>query len=115
VEGFQLPYPTLVKALTGQHMMEVVQVAAAACHSLAVTRAGEVYAWGDNTYGQLGFPREGSSSQQPTHVVAEADVPRAFAARGVARVWVPTRIVGLATHRIQAATTADMHSLVLAK
>lgn len=114
-EGFQLPYPTLCRALTKQHKMEIVQVVAAACHSLAVTRAGEVWAWGDNTYGQLGFPPEGSSAHQPARVIAEADVPQAFAARGVARVWVPTRIVGLGMYRIQAAATADMHSLVLAK
>jgi len=113
-EGFQMPYPTLCKTLTKQHKMEVVQVVAAACHSLAVTRAGEVYAWGDNTYGQLGFLPEGAASGQ-ARAISEADVPQAFASRGVARVWVPTRIVGLGMYRIQAAATADMHSLVLAK
>jgi len=118
-DGFQLPYPTLCKALSGQHRMEIVQVAAASCHSLAVTRAGEVYAWGDNSYGQLGFAKEGSPGpvtlqQQQSRALAEVDASRAFAG-GVARVWVPTRVVCLAKYRVQAVATADMHSLALAK
>ena len=46
------PYPTVVSALQGQ---EVEQVACGKYHSLAVTRTGHVWVWGDNTNGQLGW------------------------------------------------------------
>ena len=32
----------------------VIDVAAGQCHSVAVTDDGDVYTWGENTYGQLG-------------------------------------------------------------
>ena len=44
-----MPVPTLVTALSG-----VKQLATGNSHSLALTTSGQVYAWGSNTYGQLG-------------------------------------------------------------
>jgi len=38
----------------GGNLNNVVKVAAGGAHSLALTSAGQVYAWGDNTYGELG-------------------------------------------------------------
>ncbi|KAK3274865.1 hypothetical protein CYMTET_16975 [Cymbomonas tetramitiformis] len=46
------PVPTVVAGLQGH---EVVQVAVGACHSLAVTRGGEVWAWGSARHGALGI------------------------------------------------------------
>jgi alpha-tubulin suppressor-like RCC1 family protein len=47
----------------------VVKVAAGAAHSLALTDDGRIYAWGDNTYGQLGSdPANGLYSTTPTLV-----------------------------------------------
>lgn len=46
------PTPTLV-GLPGQ-IGQVTQLAAGDGHSLAVTSAGQLYAFGDNRYGELG-------------------------------------------------------------
>ncbi|KAK4294466.1 hypothetical protein Pmani_032901 [Petrolisthes manimaculis] len=43
--------PTLVEGLRGKR---VIHVAVGALHCLAVTDAGQVYAWGDNDHGQQG-------------------------------------------------------------
>ncbi|XP_042876756.1 E3 ubiquitin-protein ligase HERC2-like isoform X6 [Penaeus japonicus] len=43
--------PTMVEGLRGK---KVVHVAVGALHCLAVTEAGQVYAWGDNDHGQQG-------------------------------------------------------------
>jgi len=93
-DGFQLAYPAVCRTLSQQHKMELVQVVAAATHSMALTKAGELYSWGDNTYGQLGFPTGGPN--------------------GLQRVLVPKLIPGLSRYRVHAVATADMHSLALA-
>jgi alpha-tubulin suppressor-like RCC1 family protein len=41
----------VVPALDG---IKIVDIAAGAYHTLAVSVDGDVYAWGDNTYHQLG-------------------------------------------------------------
>ena len=46
-----------------------VAVAAGEKHSVALSRKGEVYVWGDNTSGQLGVPRR-SGIQKPQRVEA---------------------------------------------
>jgi len=43
--------PTLVESLRGK---KIIHVAVGALHCLAVTDAGQVYAWGDNDHGQQG-------------------------------------------------------------
>ncbi|GFO70731.1 hypothetical protein GMLC_43100 [Geomonas limicola] len=40
--------------LGGSELAHVTQIAAGAIHSLALTSDGNLYAWGDNTYGELG-------------------------------------------------------------
>ncbi|XP_022087391.1 probable E3 ubiquitin-protein ligase HERC4 [Acanthaster planci] len=44
--------PRLLKQLSVHH---VVQVACGGAHSIALTRGGKLFVWGDNTYGQLGL------------------------------------------------------------
>ncbi|KAM6971950.1 putative E3 ubiquitin-protein ligase HERC6 [Aplochiton taeniatus] len=46
----------------------VVQVACGNSHSLALTKAGEVFSWGLNTYGQLGLGRKVPLQPQPSLV-----------------------------------------------
>lgn len=51
---------------------EVRSVGTGFHHSCALTEAGEVYCWGDNTQGQLGHPGNGSAS--PVKVEPLSDV-----------------------------------------
>jgi alpha-tubulin suppressor-like RCC1 family protein len=137
--GYQLPVPKLCRTLSNVRDMRIVQVVAASSHSLALTQVGEVYAWGDNSWGQLGFPREGSTDYNAAHAsrrqapaafgatnsafamtqhvrgrqASEIDAPLAFS-EGVAKLSVPTRVVGLSLHHVRAIATADTHTLALA-
>ena len=51
-------------------------------HSLGVTTSGEVYAWGDNTYGQLGNGQMGTTSNVPVKVQMPADTTVLMVAGG---------------------------------
>ncbi|XP_076346603.1 HECT and RLD domain containing E3 ubiquitin ligase 4 isoform X3 [Tachypleus tridentatus] len=51
-EGDHLPFPRMIKKLA---TLTVVQIACGHHHSLALTNNGELYAWGENNYGQLGI------------------------------------------------------------
>ncbi|MBE3551165.1 MAG: hypothetical protein IMX03_08080 [Brockia lithotrophica] len=61
--------PVQVEGLT-----DVVQVAAGWGHSLAVKKDGTVWAWGSNSWGQLGNGRVGGSSATPVQVEGLTDV-----------------------------------------
>jgi hypothetical protein len=137
--GLQLALPKLCRGLSNIRDMRIVQVVAASSHSLALTQVGEVYAWGDNAYGQLGFPPQGMTdytsaqaarrqapaafgasstafamtAQMVGRKASEVDKPLTFA-QGVARLWTPTRVVGLSLFQVRAIATADTHSLALA-
>lgn len=86
-----------------------MQVAAAANHSLALNRSGDVYAFGNNSFGQLGFLPKGSKVEQD---------PRLEASRtpgdGLAAVWSPLRVKALSFFTVQIISTADTHTIVLA-
>jgi alpha-tubulin suppressor-like RCC1 family protein len=61
--------PTQVLDAGNALLGHVVKVAAGGYHSLALTDDGRIYAWGDNTYGQLGSnPAIGLYSSTPTLV-----------------------------------------------
>lgn len=109
--------PSICQALSGRQGMEIVQVAAAACHSLALTKIGEVYTFGDNSCGQLGFSPEGSARGPAfagaTRAAKERDNPRAHG-EGLTRLWKPERVVGLSMYNVRSISTAEMHSAVLA-
>lgn len=133
----QVSVPTINQTLTNlPPERRVIQVAAASSHTLVLTLAGEVYAFGDNSFGQLGFrtaevPDGGrfTVGAQVTHqwqqqekiqpwnrsgrTKLELDVPKAYDA-GVTQLWLPERVVGLSHYRITSVSTADSHTLVLA-
>ena len=77
--------PTLVTALSGQ---TVTALAAGNSHSLALTSTGAVYAWGDNSSGQLG---DGTTTNRAT----------------------PTLVTTLSGQTVTAVAGGDYHSLAL--
>jgi alpha-tubulin suppressor-like RCC1 family protein len=58
---YYLPFPSRVPMLS-----QVIAVAAGSKHSLAVTKDGTVYSWGENRYGQLG---DGTTTNRLTPVL----------------------------------------------
>ena len=53
----------------GLQSQKVINVAAGSQHSLALTEAGEVFSWGDNSCGQLGRGQlDESQTRQPKYV-----------------------------------------------
>jgi len=111
-EAQQRNAPSMCHSLSNRRGMEVVQVAAAACHSLALTRRGEVYAFGDNTSGQLGFSPDGGRAAVAAASLGARSDPAAELA--VKCLWEPTKIQPLSIYQIRMITTAEMHSVVLA-
>jgi hypothetical protein len=90
ISGASGPGPT-IKTKSGALSTEpIIQVAAAAQHSLALDRDGGVYAFGGNERGQLGF----DPAAHPT-------LPE------------PKLIVSLADRRVRQVATAAYHSVVL--
>ncbi|MEO8703215.1 MAG: trypsin-like serine protease [Kofleriaceae bacterium] len=80
----------VVQFANGTPLTDVRWVAAGSAHTCAVTHAGRVYCWGDNTFGQLGND-DTAASTQPT-LVGHLDEPVKTPARtigGPLRVFVP--------------------------
>ena len=54
----------------GLQSQKVMNVAAGSQHSLALTEAGEVFSWGDNSCGQLGRGQlDESQTRQPKYAL----------------------------------------------
>ncbi|ETR71995.1 MAG: hypothetical protein OMM_02059 [Candidatus Magnetoglobus multicellularis str. Araruama] len=64
--------PIRVAGLPSSH--RIVQTAAGYAHSLVLLDNGEIWAWGDNTFGQLGIG-DSVSAMNPTQVVQEDGTP----------------------------------------
>jgi alpha-tubulin suppressor-like RCC1 family protein len=117
-DGQQRGWPCLCQKLSEQLNMEIVQVAAAGGHSLALTKTGAVYGFGDNTHGQLGFPapRNSAGGRTPvrsTRELREIDKPQQHK-DGVGTLWLPAYVSALSLYKVKAVATAEMHSLALA-
>ncbi|KAJ3016805.1 hypothetical protein HKX48_003869 [Thoreauomyces humboldtii] len=84
--------PTAVSGITG----EVADLALGPEHTIAVTRNGEVYTWGSNKYGQLGYLTEGIGQN-----------PCELAPREVGGVIKKIRIMGVAASRHHSAAFSD--------
>lgn len=67
--------PRIVKGLVTK---TVVQIACGHSHCLALTNAGELYAWGSNQYGQLGFGYASETVPKPILVASLIGLPVAF-------------------------------------
>ncbi|XP_069509645.1 probable E3 ubiquitin-protein ligase HERC4 [Ambystoma mexicanum] len=82
--GFQgaeepIRVPRNIKSLSE---VPVVQIACGRNHSLALTKASEVYSWGQNKYGQLGLGAEPKKLSSPQLVNSLAGIPFAQLAAG---------------------------------
>merc|ERR1712129_433977 len=111
-EGHIRSIPQIVRTLSDVRDMKIVQVVAASCHSLALTQVGEVYSFSDNAFG-ASSSAFALTAQIRGRKASEIDAPLAFA-NGVARLWIPTRVVGFSLFQVKAIATADTHSLALA-
>lgn len=135
-EGCQRTLPCLVPTLSNRSDLRIIQVVAASYHSLALTAGGELYAFGQNSHGQLGFPTPGSVSavkdvgaitkqlgEEPEQTnrirrhaktKEEMEISRLFD-YGADMLWLPVRVIAMAEYRVLSVSTADMHTLTIAQ
>ncbi|XP_053673272.1 probable E3 ubiquitin-protein ligase HERC4 [Anopheles nili] len=71
--------PRMVKTIGTKH---VVQISSGQYHCLVLTNSGELYAWGSNSYGQLGIGTISEKVTVPTLIQSLAGIPIAFIACG---------------------------------
>ncbi|XP_024138390.1 probable E3 ubiquitin-protein ligase HERC4 isoform X2 [Oryzias melastigma] len=73
VDMTQTPY--LPRMLEPFCSIPVSQVACGSRHTVALTKEGQVYSWGQNSRGQLGLGKKGSSISSPQHVRSLSTMP----------------------------------------
>ncbi|XP_053109609.1 E3 ISG15--protein ligase HERC5-like [Hemicordylus capensis] len=73
--------PRLLKELGGRR---IIQIACGDHHSMALSKGGELFTWGQNGHGQLGVGRNMSSIQEPQQVRVLEGIPLAKIAAGAA-------------------------------
>uniref|UniRef100_A0A8B9KVT5 HECT and RLD domain containing E3 ubiquitin protein ligase 4 n=1 Tax=Astyanax mexicanus TaxID=7994 RepID=A0A8B9KVT5_ASTMX len=71
--------PRNIKSLSEVH---IVQVTCGYRHSLALSRRGQIFSWGQNKYGQLGLGKEGPSVLTPQLVQSLLGIPFAQISAG---------------------------------
>uniref|UniRef100_A0A8B9EEK2 HECT-type E3 ubiquitin transferase n=1 Tax=Anser cygnoides TaxID=8845 RepID=A0A8B9EEK2_ANSCY len=71
--------PRLVEELGNR---EIVQIACGDHHSMALSRGGELFTWGQNAYGQLGVGRQVTLTPKPQLVKGLKGIPLAQIAAG---------------------------------
>ncbi|XP_078385864.1 putative E3 ubiquitin-protein ligase HERC3 [Cetorhinus maximus] len=69
---FSIMKPQLLKSLRDR---KIIQVACGSDHSLALSKDGKLFAWGQNTYGQLGLGTKGGSQHSPQCVTSLTEMP----------------------------------------
>ncbi|RVE72058.1 hypothetical protein OJAV_G00057890 [Oryzias javanicus] len=73
VDMTQTPYlPRMLEAFCS---IPVSQVTCGSRHTVALTKEGQVYSWGENSRGQLGLGKKGSSISSPQHVRSLSSMP----------------------------------------
>ncbi|XP_015266274.1 PREDICTED: probable E3 ubiquitin-protein ligase HERC6 [Gekko japonicus] len=72
----------IAKKIEGLSTCKIIQVACGHYHSVALTKDGRVFSWGQNSYGQLGIGKEVSSQGRPQHIPALDGIPLAQVAAG---------------------------------
>ncbi|XP_060103372.1 probable E3 ubiquitin-protein ligase HERC4 [Heteronotia binoei] len=70
------------RLLTELGNTQIVQLACGDHHSMALSKGGQLFTWGQNEYGQLGVGRERSSAREPQPVQVLEGIPLAKIAAG---------------------------------
>ncbi|XP_034296362.1 probable E3 ubiquitin-protein ligase HERC6 isoform X2 [Pantherophis guttatus] len=70
------------KKIDSLSMYNVIQVACGHYHSIALTKDGRLFSWGQNSHGQLGLGKEVSSQATPCNISSLAGIPLAQVAAG---------------------------------
>ncbi|XP_042325644.1 E3 ISG15--protein ligase HERC5-like [Sceloporus undulatus] len=81
ISGSVKSKPRLLRELGDK---QIVQIACGDHHSMALSKGGELFAWGQNEYGQLGMGRKSSATGEPQLVWLLENVPVAQIAAGSA-------------------------------
>ncbi|XP_032080220.1 probable E3 ubiquitin-protein ligase HERC6 [Thamnophis elegans] len=69
-------------------MYNVIQVACGHYHSIALTKDGRIFSWGQNSHGQLGLGKKFPSQSKPCNISSLAGIPLAQVAAGGAHSFV---------------------------
>ncbi|XP_052402001.1 probable E3 ubiquitin-protein ligase HERC4 isoform X1 [Carassius gibelio] len=73
---------TVCKPLKGLENRQVIQIACGDHHSMALTKDGQVFVWGENSHGQLGLRKDHPGSPSAQHVQSLSGVPLAQISAG---------------------------------
>ncbi|XP_056109533.1 probable E3 ubiquitin-protein ligase HERC3 [Rhinichthys klamathensis goyatoka] len=73
---------TVCRPLNGLENKQVIQIACGDQHSMALTKDGQLFVWGDNSHGQLGLEKEQSSSLSAHRVKSLDGIPLAQISAG---------------------------------
>ncbi|XP_039543003.1 probable E3 ubiquitin-protein ligase HERC4 isoform X2 [Pimephales promelas] len=73
---------TVCSPLKGLENRQVIQIACGDQHSMALTRDGQLFVWGDNTHGQLGLEKEQPRSLSAQRVEGLSGIPLAQISAG---------------------------------
>ncbi|XP_075998040.1 putative E3 ubiquitin-protein ligase HERC3 isoform X5 [Genypterus blacodes] len=74
--------PYIPRALEGLCNIQVSQVACGSQHSVALTKDGQVYTWGQDTSGQLGLGKRRPGASSPQHLRSLSGMPLVQIAAG---------------------------------
>ncbi|XP_026059410.1 probable E3 ubiquitin-protein ligase HERC3 [Carassius auratus] len=73
---------TVCKPLKGLDNRQVIQITCGDHHSMALTKDGQVFVWGENSHGQLGLRKDHPGSPSAQHVQSLSGVPLAQISAG---------------------------------
>ena len=114
------PEPTLIAVLSSFYKVHVIQVAAGENHTLVVTRAGELYSWGSDRFGQLGHGSKYNNNSKTAKMNGVAADNRQESKKSTAKeggashagvLLSPRRVESLRRVRVVQVAAGDAHSM----
>ncbi|XP_056322199.1 E3 ISG15--protein ligase HERC5.2 [Danio aesculapii] len=73
---------TVCRPFKGLDNRQVIQIACGDQHSMALTKDGQLFVWGENAHGQLGLKKEQAGTQSPQHLQSLYGIPVAQISAG---------------------------------